>query len=79
MNRYLKAGTLPAILRRLTFFETTSQSQIWAFLLHLKLFIHPRHIFKFLMKRFHLSPNEVDRYVETLRNEVYDSKVTNGC
>jgi hypothetical protein len=76
--RYLKAGTLPAILRRLTLFETTSQSQIWAFLLHVKLFIQPRHIFAFLMKRFHLSPNEVDQYAENLRNEVYDSEISNG-
>jgi hypothetical protein len=63
---------LPAILRRLTLIETTSQSQIWAFLSHLRSFIRPRDLFAFLMNRFTLSPHEVDHYASTVRQEDYD-------
>lgn len=69
---YLKGGTLPAILRRLTLIETTSQSQIWAFLLHSRLFVNSKYLLIFLIKRFFLSPNEVDQYASTVRNEVYN-------
>lgn len=70
MCRNLSAATLPALLRRLTTIETTSQSQIWSFLLHLRLFVGPKYILKFLHKRFFLSLKEVEAYAVSVREEV---------
>lgn len=51
-NRFVKGATLPSILRRLTSIETTSQSEIWSFLLHMNTFVSPKYVLAFLLGRF---------------------------
>ena len=50
--RSLRAATFPAYLRTLTAMETTSQYDIWAMLLRLRVFVKPPHLLEFLYYRF---------------------------
>lgn len=65
-RRCLKAGTLPAILRRLTTLQTTSQSEIWTLLLHLRTFSHKKNILEFLFHRFSNDTAKANMYAASL-------------
>ena len=50
--RYVRASTLPAYLRLLTTMEHTSQFDIWATLLRLRVYVKPHDLLEFLFRRF---------------------------
>ena len=69
-RRCIKAGTLPAILRRLTTLQTTSQSEIWTLLLHLRIFSHKKNILEFLFHRFSNDTTTANIYASSLSADV---------